>query len=229
MTAALPSGTSQPPPAEAAPTRPLVWIVDDSALEAEAVRRALAADFDTEVFSDGSAVLERSTQAPLPHVLVLDWVMPGVSGIEVCRFLRAKDDRLPVLLLTVNKDKEQLAEGLAAGANDFVSKPFSALELTARVRALLATYRLHERAEKAESERAEAQRQRADAAEERARMSELYLGIIGHDLRNPLSAISMMATSLARRGTDEQNRLLAEKINVSARRMSEMIRGRCST
>src|SRR4051812_36778847 len=99
MSVSLPAHERQPLDKMAPATRPLVWIVDDSALEAEAVRRALAPHFETEVFTDGSAVLERSTEAPLPHVLVLDWVMPGVSGIEVCRFLRAKSDRLPVLLL----------------------------------------------------------------------------------------------------------------------------------
>lgn len=206
-----------------AATRPLIWIVDDSALEAEAVRRALAPEFDLEVFHDGSAVLERSVQSPLPDVLVLDWLMPGVSGVEVCRFLRAKSDRLPVLLLTVQADKEHLAEGLAAGANDFVAKPFSTLELTARVRALLATRRLHERAERAERERAEAERLRADAAEERARLSELYLGIIGHDLRSPLAAISTSAALLLMRAQDASSRHLAERVRASSRRMSEMI------
>jgi signal transduction histidine kinase len=209
---------------EAPSTRPLVWIVDDSALEAEAVRRALTPEFETEVFPDGSAVLERSTESPLPHVLVLDWVMPGISGIEVCRFLRAKRDRLPVLLLTVHKDTAHLAEGLGAGANDFVSKPFSAVELTARVRALLAAHQLHQLAEQAERARAEAERQRADAAEERARMSELYLGIIGHDLRNPLSAITMVSSLLVKRSSgDPESRMLAEKITTSSRRMIEMI------
>ncbi len=203
--------------------RPLVWIVDDSALEAEAVRRALASEFSTELFADGSAVLERSVDSQLPDVLVLDWLMPGVSGIEVCRYLRAKSDRLPVRMLTVNQGDEHLAQGLDAGANDFVSKPFSALELAARVRALLATRRLHERAEQAERARADAERARADAAEERLRLSELYLGIIGHDLRTPLSAISMAAVVLGTHAADEQSRRLADQIRSTSRRMSQMI------
>ena len=55
----------------------------------EHARRALAVDFDTEVFADGSAVLERLANGSAPDVLVLDWLMPGVTGIEVCKYLRS--------------------------------------------------------------------------------------------------------------------------------------------
>lgn len=223
MDSALVRTPATKPPHGDATARPLVWIVDDSPLEAEAVRRALAAEFETEIFPDGSAVLERSVDSPPPDVLVLDWVMPGVSGIDVCRFLRSERDQLPVLLLTVHKDKEHLAEGLGAGANDFLSKPFSPLELTARVRALVATRRMHEIAERAERERAEAQRLRADAAEERVRLGELFLGVIGHDLRSPLAAITMAATALVVRPGDADTKKLAEGIRSTSRRMGEMI------
>ena len=74
-------------------------MVDDSALEAEAVRQALSAEFEVESFVDGGAVLERSANSPLPEVLVLDWVMPGITGIEICQFLRSQNDQLPILLL----------------------------------------------------------------------------------------------------------------------------------
>ena len=215
-------GTTQPPP-EVPARRPLVWIVDDSPLEAEVIRCALAVEFETELFADGSAVLERSAESPLPDVLVLDWLMPGVSGLEVCRFLRARSNQLPVLLLTVHSDTESLAEGLGAGANDFVSKPFAALELRARVRALFATRRMHESVERAEHARAEVERQRADLAEERLRMSELYLGIIGHDFRNPLTAIGLAATALTGHVTEDQRRKLADGIRSSARRLTEMV------
>ena len=69
-------------------SRPLVWIVDDSAVDAERARRTLAQRYRVEVFPDGSAMLEHLTRHPAPSVVVLDWLMPGVSGIEVCRFLR---------------------------------------------------------------------------------------------------------------------------------------------
>src|SRR5689334_16902075 len=75
---------SKPP--EGVPEQRSVWIVDDSPLEAEMARQALGSECRTQLFSDGSALLEQMVTAPPPDVLVLDWVMPGVSGIDVCKF-----------------------------------------------------------------------------------------------------------------------------------------------
>lgn len=130
-----------------------VWIVDDSPLDAERARAALAASYDIEVFQDGSTVLERLTSVPPPDVLVLDWVMPGISGPEVCRFLRAQgDNNLPIgiLLLTVHRAVEQIVEGLSAGANDYLAKPYEPEELQARVMTQLRARELLERATLAE-------------------------------------------------------------------------------
>jgi signal transduction histidine kinase len=134
--------------------RPVVWIVDDSPLDTERARRVLEADHAVEVFGDGSALLEHLASHPAPDLLILDWVMPGVSGIEVCRFLR--DGAMPqpemaILLLTMQTQTEQIVEGLAAGANDYLVKPYADPELRARVEALLRSKKLLERAQKAEA------------------------------------------------------------------------------
>jgi PAS domain S-box-containing protein len=131
-----------------------VWIVDDSSLDAERAQRSLGNDYELEVFEDGALALERlASGSALPDVLVLDWVMPGLSGIDVCRFVRASDAPLrhvAVLLLTVHQRTEQLVEALAAGANDFVSKPFAEAELRARVGSLVRLQVLREQLEQAE-------------------------------------------------------------------------------
>ena len=72
--------------------RRLAWIVDDSALESEMARRALAGSYDVELFNDGSVALEQLTTRALPDVLVVDWVMPGVSGIDICQFVRSRPE-----------------------------------------------------------------------------------------------------------------------------------------
>lgn len=133
---------------------PTVWVVDDSALDAERARRALCGGLHVEVFRDGSAALERLAAGQAPAVMVLDWVMPGVSGVEVCRFLRsAEGDRagVGILLLTSHRATEQIVEGLSAGANDYLAKPYADEELVARVSALLRTRELLERIEQAEA------------------------------------------------------------------------------
>jgi two-component system phosphate regulon sensor histidine kinase PhoR len=99
-------------------------------------------------------MLEQLADDRRPDVLVLDWVMPGISGIEVCRFLRTGDmarPQLPILLLTMQTETQQIAEGLAAGANDYLVKPYADLELRARVDSLLRWSSLLERAQNAEA------------------------------------------------------------------------------
>ena len=131
-----------------------VWIVDDSPLDAERARLVLASQYDVQIFGDGSAVLEQLSSQPPPDVLVLDWVMPGITGIEVCRFLRSShrpQQQLAILLLTMQTQTQQIVEGLEAGANDYLVKPYADPELRARVDALVRSNSLLERAQKAEA------------------------------------------------------------------------------
>ena len=108
------------------------------------VRRALAVHHDVEMFTDGSVVLERAAATPVPDVVVLDWQLPGISGVEVCRILRAGNDAmsLPILMLTSHGHKDAVLEALAAGANDYVTKPYDMPEVIARVGTLVRTSRL---------------------------------------------------------------------------------------
>ena len=74
-----------------------------------------------------------------PDLLILDWMLPGVSGIEICRRLRAREATrtLPIIMVTARREESERVRGLAVGADDYVVKPFSVIELMARVRALL--------------------------------------------------------------------------------------------
>jgi two-component system, OmpR family, phosphate regulon response regulator PhoB len=82
-----------------------------------------------------------------PNLLVLDWMLPGVSGIEICSRLRAREAtrRLPVIMVTARHEESDRVRGLAVGADDYVVKPFSVTELMARVRALLRRSQVEER------------------------------------------------------------------------------------
>jgi two-component system phosphate regulon response regulator PhoB len=73
----------------------------------------------------------------MPDLVVLDWMLPGVSGIEICRRLRARSSKLPILMLTARGEESERIRGLTTGADDYVVKPFSVPELLARVGALL--------------------------------------------------------------------------------------------
>jgi two-component system phosphate regulon sensor histidine kinase PhoR len=132
--------------------RARIWIVDDSPLESALAKRALDATYAVETFFDGAAVLEHAATLGPPDALILDWQMPGISGIEVCQFLRSNPATaaLPILILTMNQETRDLVQGLAAGADDFLTKPYNAAELSARVGALIRTKRTHDRLEQAE-------------------------------------------------------------------------------
>ncbi|HEY5924412.1 MAG TPA: ATP-binding protein [Kofleriaceae bacterium] len=130
------------------PRRPLVWIADDSPVEAQFTERALGPEFDYELFPDGSIVVERLTAGSRqPDVLLLDWVMPMMTGDEVVRFLRTHPNtaELPVILVTASRiETRDVVEGLSIGANDYVARPFVPEELRARVDAVIRAKRLRE-------------------------------------------------------------------------------------
>jgi len=90
---------------------------------------------DPVVTADGAAAWEILQREDAPLLAILDWMMPGLDGLEVCRRARARADARPlyIILLTARTDRQDTVDGLGAGANDFVTKPFDAGELRARV------------------------------------------------------------------------------------------------
>ncbi len=120
---------------------PLIWIVDDSRTQAAFTARALGDGFRQEVFGDGASVIERLVDATeIPALVLLDWVMPGLSGDEVCRYLRsaAQTKDLPIIILTASRtDTGDIVHALESGANDYVTKPFVPEELRARVKGVM--------------------------------------------------------------------------------------------
>jgi two-component system, OmpR family, response regulator MprA len=114
-----------------------VLIVDDEPAVRAALDRALRLDaYDVELAGDGREALDRLAEARL-DAIVLDVMMPGIDGLEVCRRLREAGDRTPVLMLTARDAVDDRVAGLDAGADDYLVKPFALKELKARLRALL--------------------------------------------------------------------------------------------
>jgi DNA-binding response OmpR family regulator len=112
-----------------------VLVVEDEEAIAEAVRARLASEgYDVRVAADGPEAL-RAAEAERPDLVVLDLMLPGMDGLEVCRELQ-KDDWVPVLMLTARTDEADKIAGFAVGADDYLTKPFSLRELVARVRAI---------------------------------------------------------------------------------------------
>jgi two-component system, OmpR family, response regulator MprA len=115
-----------------------ILVVDDERAVRESLRRALELEgYEIELAGDGSEALYRLEANGEPDAVILDVLMPGLDGLEVCKRLRRAGSRLPVLMLTARDEVEDRVAGLDAGADDYVTKPFALEELLARLRALL--------------------------------------------------------------------------------------------
>jgi DNA-binding response OmpR family regulator len=117
-------------------TEQTVLVVDDEAAIAEAVRARLSSEgFRVVVAADGPQALELAS-AERPDLVVLDLMLPGMDGLEVCRRLQS-ERWMPVLMLTARTEEADKVAGFAVGADDYLTKPFSLRELAIRVKAIL--------------------------------------------------------------------------------------------
>lgn len=154
------------------PEQPHVLVVDDDARIAAALRRALVYEgYQVEVAPDGQIALARARERT-PDLAILDIMLPGIDGIEVCRRLRAEGD-VPILMLTARDGTADRVKGLDSGADDYLVKPFAYEELLARVRALL--------------------RRRAPRLRKQLRYADVLMDIGTHEVRRGDEAIPLTA------------------------------------
>lgn len=114
-----------------------IMLVDDDATIIETLEFNLARQgFNISIFRNGQQALAGIDKAS-PDLIILDWMLPDMVGPEICKVLRSRSVEVPILMLTGRSTPNDVAEGLTAGADDYLAKPFSTVELLARVQALL--------------------------------------------------------------------------------------------
>ena len=116
-----------------------ILVAEDEAAQAELLKFNLeSAGFRVRVVRDGEACMER-LEEQVPDLLVLDWMLPKLSGIEVCRRVRADDGfkQLPIIMLTARGEEDDRVRGFEVGADDYVVKPYLPSEIVARIKAIL--------------------------------------------------------------------------------------------
>jgi signal transduction histidine kinase len=210
-TAAAPALAAEAPPALSG-QRPRVLVADDNADMRGYIRSLLETSCEVNAVPDGEAAYQAVLEAP-PDLVLSDVMMPRLDGFGLIQKLRAnpKTQRTPLILLSARAGEEARIEGLQAGADDYLVKPFHARELLARVESAVRLAR----------ERSERERQ----AQERIELEQQLIGIVSHDLRNPISAILMSTSFLFRLGTlDEKSAKVATRIQASADRAMRMVK-----
>ena len=156
-------------------SRGRILVVDDDARLAASLRRALAYEgYAVEVAADGPGALAVARDRP-PDLVVLDGMLPGLDGVEVCRRLRAggEGSNVPILMLTARDAVSDRVAGLDAGADDYLVKPFAYDELLARVRALL--------------------RRREGGSRELLRCADLVMDVSSHEVRRGERPVELTA------------------------------------
>jgi signal transduction histidine kinase len=172
-------------------------IAEDDPAAARVLRQILQQfGYRVTLAADGEEALRILDEEGAPDLLLLDWMLPGATGLEICHLARQRWDplRLPILMVTAKTDPESVYAAFDAGVNDYVAKPFRGAELRARIAAHLRIKRM-----------VEERRRMEDHLRERDRLSTLGLLTSGvaHDLNNPLAVISAHAQILLRRAGDE--------------------------
>lgn len=118
---------------------PCVLLVEDEPAQREVLRYNLAAEgYEVVIAETGDDAIILVEEVG-PDLVLLDWMLPGVSGIEICRRIKARKEtaRLPVIMVSARSEEVDLVRGLETGADDYVTKPFSVKELMARIRTQL--------------------------------------------------------------------------------------------
>lgn len=207
---------------------PKVLVADDEPDMLRFLRSQLASKFQVIEAVDGNQAFEKASQF-LPDIILLDMMMPGKDGLQVCRELRERTStkRIPIVLLTARADEETKLQSLAAGASDFLAKPFSTTELHVRVKNLVDSHDYQRQLTKqnqvleATLEQLKETETQLVQTEKLASLGRMSAGII-HEINNPLNFAKTATHMLKRQATnlpaDEQ-----EEYNDTLRDLEEGI------
>jgi signal transduction histidine kinase len=196
---------------------PHILVAEDDAASAAVLRAVLErAGYRVSIAVDGAGALSLLEENGPPDVLLLDWMLPGITGLEVCHQARQRWDpiTLPILMVTARTDAESISTAFDAGANDYITKPFLGAELRSRLASHLRLKRM-----------VEEQRQIEEHLREREKLSSLGLLVSGvaHDLANPLTSINGYVQLLLKSETDPQKAADLRRIFSEAERCGRIV------
>ncbi len=186
---------------------PNILVVDDEPSARKTIEMLLLREGYVMHFAANGPEALGLIEQHLPDVILLDVMMPGMDGFEVCQILKDSPtlQHIPIILVTALDSKKDLARGLDAGADDFLHKPYNSMELRARVRSMLRIKRRH------------------DALQEALRLREDLSNMIVHDIRSPLSSILIYSDLLENFVSNDMGRDYLQTIRNETNRLSAFL------
>ncbi len=191
-----------------------ILIIDDTADNLMFLGEALATDYKIKVATNGEQGIELAQQHPLPDLILLDIMMPGIDGYEVCRRLKADEQTLhiPVIFISALNTENDELQGLEAGAVDFITKPFKMQVVRARINTQLELLKMRTELQDA--------RLKAEAA---SQSKSVFLANMSHEIRTPMSTIMGMTDLALEDETTPQHQSYLETIKFSAESLLALI------
>ena len=194
-----------------------VLVAEDDVAAANVLETLLGrVGYEVRVAEDGAQALRLLDESPAPDILLLDWMLPEVSGLEICQRVRQRWDplSLPILMVTAKTDAESISAAFQAGASDYLTKPFLGAELRARIASHLRVKLLLEERMRIEEHLAE-----------REKLSTLGLLVSGvaHDLNNPLGGISGYTQLLIEQETEPEKTAALQRIMGEVQRCNRIV------
>lgn len=205
--------------------RSRILVVDDSPLNVSTLSELLMHKYEVSVALNGPDCLSIVTSEDPPDLVLLDVIMPGMDGYEVCKILKSNPEtvEIPVIFVSARTQAEDEQKGFSLGASDYITKPFSPSLVMARVGTHLALYDQRRDLEQLVQERTEELEHALKVAEQANQAKSAFLANISHELRTPLNGIQGMATLLKASTSDPEQRMLIQDQLDSTKRLTRLV------
>ncbi|NER07013.1 MAG: response regulator, partial [Okeania sp. SIO3C4] len=204
-------------------TNPIILIVDDTESARETLGDLLSIEEYTLLFAESGNKGLKLAEQYLPDLILLDVMMPGMDGFEVCRRIRSNEllSTIPVILITALDDKDSTIEGIKSGADDFISKPFDRHLLRVRIRTIVKLNRFgklaQERKEKEETQRF------LEKEKELNELKSRFISMVSHEFRTPLAAINFAAGFMLKYGDKLDQEKRSRKLSKIITQVDHMV------